>query len=243
MVGVDYKALTAAEQFLFARYFIHKTVYYHKTTFALEEAFRQLIKRCRDKEKYGLPRTGASLEKLVRQPLFLHGFTDQYLDNIAREATTDGSKIISRLAKAIVYRKPPKLLRQECMLVDHTDSEALAINRCANFTKACEKNLAEFARKSKISLGLFLLANLKPVRLEERGQRLSPKEAVNQPSEVEDELIKVFGPGEPEPESLVDYKESLISVCGHLGCHMTRLYVLEDDPKVVEKLRKAVKAW
>ena len=48
MLGVDEKALTAVEHFLLARFFMHKAVYYHKTTFGIEEAARQLLRRVRD---------------------------------------------------------------------------------------------------------------------------------------------------------------------------------------------------
>ena len=40
---------------LIARFFMHKTVYYHKTTYGIEEAMRQLIRRMRPIEEYGLP--------------------------------------------------------------------------------------------------------------------------------------------------------------------------------------------
>ncbi|MCE9552284.1 MAG: HD domain-containing protein [Planctomycetes bacterium] len=40
MLGVQYKAITALEHFTLARFFMHKAVYYHKTTYALEEACR-----------------------------------------------------------------------------------------------------------------------------------------------------------------------------------------------------------
>jgi hypothetical protein len=36
MLGISEKAIPAAEQFLFARYFMHQAVYFHKTTVAIE---------------------------------------------------------------------------------------------------------------------------------------------------------------------------------------------------------------
>ena len=50
LLGVDEKAMPAAEQYLFARYFMHRTVYWHKTTCAFEGAARQLIRRIRDEK-------------------------------------------------------------------------------------------------------------------------------------------------------------------------------------------------
>ena len=55
MIGIDWTALPAAEQFLFARYFMYRTVYYHKTTFGMEETFRQLLRRCQQREGYSVP--------------------------------------------------------------------------------------------------------------------------------------------------------------------------------------------
>ena len=40
-VGVELKALPAAEHFLLARLYMHRVVYYHKTTFGMEEACRR----------------------------------------------------------------------------------------------------------------------------------------------------------------------------------------------------------
>jgi HD superfamily phosphohydrolase len=64
MLGVSDKALTAVEHFLLARFFMHRSVYYHKTTFALEEACRQLLRRLRDRKKYGVPVDGEAVKAL-----------------------------------------------------------------------------------------------------------------------------------------------------------------------------------
>ena len=42
------EAITAANHFLTARFYMHRSVYYHKTTFGFEEACRQLFRRLRD---------------------------------------------------------------------------------------------------------------------------------------------------------------------------------------------------
>jgi HD superfamily phosphohydrolase len=75
MVGVTEKALPAAEQFLLARFFMHKAVYFHKTTFGIEEACRQLLRRIRDAGLFEIPRDGKGVLRLVRSP-DLAGFTD-----------------------------------------------------------------------------------------------------------------------------------------------------------------------
>jgi HD superfamily phosphohydrolase len=242
MVGIAYKALTAAEQFLFARYFMHKAVYYHKTIFGLEEAFRQLLRRCRDSGRYGLPEHGEAVRRLVVSPELL-GLTDQYLDAITRKALDDTDPVINRLARTILYRKPPKLLREEQVLIDNSKEEHKKTNRCTVFLKGCEEKLAALRHNHDIALGLFLLAEPKPVVLEKRGSVIPAAEAKGQPTEKEDELIKVFVRGEEEPKSLVDIPESLVERCGSHSCRITRLYVVEEDLNKVDALRGTVATW
>ena len=45
VVGIERKALAAVEHFVLARFFMHKAVYYHKTTYGFEECCRQLLRR------------------------------------------------------------------------------------------------------------------------------------------------------------------------------------------------------
>ena len=81
MLGVDEKALAAAEHFLLARVFMHRVVYYHKTTYGFEEACRQLLRRMRDCKRYDslLAKDGTAVRSIVcgRE---LRGFTDDYVD-------------------------------------------------------------------------------------------------------------------------------------------------------------------
>jgi len=243
MIGIDYKALSAAEQFLLARYFMHKTVYYHKTTFALEEACRQLLRRCRDKGKYGVPATGEQIEAIVSDPAKLLEFTDHYVDSVAHKALVDSDLVIARLAHAVVFRKPPKLLREACSLVDLTNKEALRFNAAATFMRACCEKLVPLARQVKLPVGRFLLAETLPRRLEKRGPVIPPSEASAQPPESQDELIRVFVRGESEPKPLVDVSESVVRLCGNHEWRATRLYVVDDDDARVVKLRRVVQNW
>lgn len=242
MIGIDQKALTAAEQFLLARYFMHKAVYYHKTTFGLEEAFRQLLRRCRDAGSYEIPKNGKAVRELVQGTRLLD-FTDHFLDAIARRASRSRGRIVRSLAKAIVHRKPPKLLREERALIDDGSEEEKRHNRCSAFVTACESHLEKLARDFRIPLPLFLLAEPRPIRLEKRGSLVPATKVGEQPSEEQDELIKVFDRDEPEPRSLVDIPESLIRHCANRSLRITRLYVVEEGMKQVSQLRKAVMNW
>jgi HD superfamily phosphohydrolase len=239
MVGIRWKALSGAEQFVFARYFMHRVVYYHKTVFGLEEAFRQLVRRCRGQPGYDLPPNGSAVRELVGDRRQLPDFTDQFLDRVARRALEDKNPVIARLAKVIVYRKPPKLLREECVLIDETSPDQF--NRCSWLEGTSREKVPQLARQFGLPLGLFLVGAPPPIRLEKRGHVVVP--GPPQPPEEEDELIKVFKPGKEEPMSLVDIPESIIGTCAHRTFRITRLYVLEDDPKKVRKMRDTVAAW
>lgn len=243
MIGIDHKALSAAEQFLLARYFMHKTVYYHKTTFALEEACRQLLRRCRDKRAYHIPRTGREIEGVVRDSSKLLEFTDHLVDSVAHKALSDSDQVIRSLAEAIVYRKPPKLLREESALVDMNNEENKRHNAASAFMKSCAEKLERLATDFKMPLGKFLLAETRPIRLEERGPLIPAAQAAQQPAEEEDELIKVFVPGEQEPKSLVDVSDSIVRLCANHAARVTRLYVVEHDKTIVARMRKQVERW
>lgn len=112
MIGIDYKAISAAEQYLLARFFMHKTVYYHKTTFALEEVLRQLLRRCRDKKMYGVPRDGGKIREIVTDSSRLLSFTDSFVDRIAYQAIDDRDPVIKALAHAVVFRRPQVCLKK-----------------------------------------------------------------------------------------------------------------------------------
>jgi HD superfamily phosphohydrolase len=115
-VGISEKAMPAAEQFLLARFFMHRTVYYHKTTFGIEEVCRQLLRRLRDQEKYKIPTDGNKIRKLVTSDA-LGTFTDAYVDQIIQKAVNDDDQVIQTLAKSIQKRRPPKLLAEVNVLV------------------------------------------------------------------------------------------------------------------------------
>ncbi len=242
---MSYKAICAAEQFVFARYFMHRTVYYHKTTFGLEEAFRQLIRRCRDQRgRHGVPKDGAAVEKRVVNRRGLLEFTDEYLDKVAQQALDDEDEVIRSLAEVVVFRRPPKLLREVVAIIDDASPNDAQNNDCSTFLKTCKERLDGLATRFHKPLGLFLVTELpKPLRLEKRGPVMSVVAARRQSEEKEEELIKVFLPGDREPKSLVEVRESILNHCGGLSCLIVRLYVVEDDPAIVRRMEREVSAW
>jgi HD superfamily phosphohydrolase len=85
MVGFSDKALSAVEHLLFARFFMHRAVYYHKTVYGLEETCRQLLRRLRDRDdkkgRYGVPVDGEEVKKIVTSKKLVT-FSDAFVDDI-----------------------------------------------------------------------------------------------------------------------------------------------------------------
>jgi HD superfamily phosphohydrolase len=242
MIGVAEKALPAAEQFLLARFFMHKAVYFHKTTYGIEEACRHLLRRIRDAGKFGMPRDGEEILKLVRSP-GLAGFTDDYVDNLIHEAAQEDDPVLKALALCIETRRPPKLLMEVQVL---EDAKHQATHRGMFFFSLAKRSVKALAEKYGIPLGQFLLCKTRPLRLEPRGSSLTADQARSVEPEQEDELIKVFVGDSAEPKSLVEVTHSLIHVCSDYVWQAFRLYVVyegADRDDVLSRLQAEVSTW
>ena len=242
MVGVLEKALPAAEQYLFARFFMYKAVYYHKTTFGIEEACRQLLRRIRDANLFEIPRDGEAVLGLVRST-DLVSFTDDYVDRLVQLASKEGDDVMKALAGCIEKRRPPKLLHEVQVL---EDTEHQTHNRGKVFFSTAKRSLKALAEKYDIPPGQFLLCYTKPLKLEPRGAFVRAEQARGLEPEEEDELIKVFTGDDPEPKSLVEIEHSLMYVCSNHQWQAFRLYVVYDgtDKKdVVGRLHSEVRGW
>ncbi len=237
-VGISEKAMPAAEQFLIARFFMHRTVYHHKTTFGMEEVCRQLIRRLRAQGKYGIPKDGKEIEKLVASEA-LGTFTDAFVDEIIQKAVNDENQVIQLLARSIKKRQPPQRLKEVNVLISRQEIKGHHVG--TTFKLNCRLRLSKLAKDFNIPLEQFILCETKPFYLEKRGHLVATEEAWD-----EEELIKVFEAGESEPKSLVDIPYSLVSRCAGLVFQSFRLYVVYDGEKkdsVITKLREAVKDW
>ncbi len=245
LIGVDEKAMTAAEQYLFARYFMHRAVYWHKTTYAFEEAARQLIRRIRDAEaaKYGLPSDGTAVTAIMKGAT-LRSFNDAFLDTlIARAAVDSAIEAIKTTAQSLLDRRPAKLLREVCDM-QRDDSFGA---RATAFKKDCKHKLSDLARDSKLPLWRFMYCETLPLRLEKRGPDIRAADAGSEPPEEADELIRVFPRGETDhPKPLVDLEHSLINAIKGARVRILRLYVIDagdlDDARC-EELRDTVRGW
>jgi hypothetical protein len=241
ILGVEEKALTAVDHFLLARFFMHRSVYYHKTTFGLEEACRQLLRRLRDQEKFEIPANGNAVAEFVKGPS-LGRFTDGYVDTLVEKAALDEDAVIRALANSIRRRRPPKLLR-EVLVLEQTGKSAHA---GALFKKDCRHQLKALAEKNGIPLGRFLVCETRPLTLEERGALLTEEQARSLDPEEKEEIIKVFVGNDAEPTSVVNIQHSIVHLCSNHYFQAFRLYLVCDDSTddaLVNKLRQEVSRW
>jgi len=252
MVGFSEKALSAVEHLLLARFFMHRTVYYHKTTYGLEETCRQLLRRLRDREdskyRYGVPVDGNEIKKIVTSKK-LNTFSDAFVDRIIRKAVNDKDKVIRSLAHSIQSRKPPKLLK-EVPVCEETEKQYHAGKW---FMQNCRAKLKNLADEFQIPLQQFLLCDLK-ANILKRPEGLTSGQAAQMGSEQirerafeeEEEDIKIFVGNDEEPTSLMDIEYSLVVKYADYFFQMFRLYVVyegEDRDEVVSQLHAKVKGW
>jgi hypothetical protein len=241
VVGVKEKAITAVDHFLLGRFFMYRSVYYHKTTFGLEEACRQLLRRGRDAGKFDIPVDGDAVRALV-QGTKLGTFTDAFVDRVIELAAEDSDPVTKALANSIRRRRPPKLLK-EVLVLQRNDTTAHA---GVLFKTNIKHQLARLAKNRNLPEGHFLVAETKPLTLEERGSQLSEHQLRKLKPEERQQIIKVFVTGQPEPVSVVDVPHSLLHICSNHFFQAFRLYLVPDentDDVFVEHLRDEVRGW
>ena len=250
VVGFSDKALPAVEHFLLARFFMQRTVYYHKTIYGMEEACRQLLRRLRDRdgEHYGVPTDGEAVKNLVTSG-DLRMFTDAFVDNIIQRAVDDEDSVVRALAKSIQSRRPPALLKK-VPVCEETESQYHAGK---TFIQNCKAKLRDLADEFQIPLQQFLLCEPKSTIVKHHkgptfGQaaQMKPDQIKEKASEEEEEDIKIFVGDDEEPTSLMDIEHSLVVKYANYFFQMFRLYVIyegEGRDSVIAKLHEKVKDW
>ena len=247
LLGISEPAMPAAEQFLLARFFMHRCVYYHKTTYGLEEACKQLLRRVRNAGKYDLAVNGDDVKEMVQSPNKLQKFDDSYVDNIVRKAVEDEDEVIKALASAIQSRRPPKLLKEVCVF---SDDET---NRGTIFLQNCKFELESLSNTFGIPLGQFLYCTPKAIVLEKNVdrqtvgqiQQLSERERAEKIKD-EEELIRVFTSDGEEPKTLAEIEHSIICKCANQSFKIFRLYVIyygKDRDEKMQQLMNKVQDW
>jgi len=242
MLGIEHKALAAAEHLLLARSFVFRVVCQHKTTYGLEEAARQLLCRIRKKGLYKLPTKRKDILGLVTSKQ-LPTFTDAYLDQIFIQASTHTDAVIKSLARSITSRRPPRLLK-EIRAFSKKDEK---YGQGALFLRDCKQGLQSLAASSGVPAGQFLICELPSIGFEARGPNVAAAEALKMKEEGAEEMIKVFWPEEAkEPTDIVDVPHSMFHVIGDYVFRTYRLYVAypeDDQDEVVAQLRQKVAHW
>lgn len=249
MLGISEQALPAVEQFLLARFFMHRCVYYHKTTYGLEEACKQLLRRIRDAGNNIIATDGDAVKKIVKAPDKLQRFDDSYVDNIVRKAVNDNDEVIKALASAIQSRRPPKLLKEVCVFSNKDDKT----NRGTIFRQNCKFKLKSLSDTFKIPLGQFLYCAPKAIMLEKNvnPQPVGKTEKMTQPEKAEkikeeEELIRVFTADDEEPKTLAEIDYSIINKCANQSFKIFRLYVVydgKDRDEKMQQLKAKVQDW
>jgi hypothetical protein len=250
-VGCLQKALPAIEQFLFARFFMHQVVYYHKTTYGIEEVCRQLVRRLRDRgtKNYGVPRDGNEIREIATSSRLLT-FTDAFLDDVIRQAANDKDPCIRCLAGSIQGRHTPKLIEQ----VSVCEKMGEKYHAVKTFMSDCRSKVGDLAKEFKLELWQFLLCETPPLGLLRikpppswrEAAKLEAYEIQDQATKEEEEDIRIFQDENKEPESLLSFEESLVARCASYVFQSFRLYVVlreTDDEGILSKLREAVAGW
>jgi HD superfamily phosphohydrolase len=250
VVGFTQKALPAVEQFLFARFFMHQVVYYHKTTYGLEEACRQLLRRLRDRKKsYGVPANGNEIREIVTSHR-IFTFTDAFLDRVISQAAEDKDECIKCLACCIQSRRPPKLLKE----VSVCEKAETKYHAGKTFMSNCRGDIEGLSKKFKLKLWQFLLCSNPPLKLlkiqptltARQAKKLGTGQMKDQAEKEEEEDIKIFRKGATEPDSLITFENTLIARCANYAFQSFRLYVVlreGEDENITSKLQKEVENW
>jgi HD superfamily phosphohydrolase len=234
---------------------MYRVVYYHKTTFGMEEACRQLLRRLRDGygEKYDIPLNGDKLKERFKSDE-LNTFTDAFVDRIIQHAVDhegdeDKDKVIRTLACSIQSRRPPKLIKevQVCEESGRKHHEGTA------FFEKCRNNLKNLSEEFRIPLGQFLLCSPSVTIINDSGQyrvseiaSLNADELRSKKHKEEEEQIWIFKDENLEPESFWDLEHSLVKKCAKYFIQSFRLYVVyegQDKDNVIARLREAVNDW
>ncbi len=247
-IGVCERAIPAVEHYLLARYFMHRTVYCHRTTVAFEEACRQLLRRLRDQRIYSVPEDGNQIEAIITSPRLL-GFTDAFIDNIIQEAATDDDEVIRSLAGSIQSRNAPKLLKEVLVLEEKTREH----HSGATFKNRCYRQIKELAGKHSLPLELFLFYESKQITFEKSESRfkLSEIDEISDPDQKkilkkEKEIVQIFSPEDSEPRSIFDFDYSIIKKLSELEFRICRLYFVPYASlpgSKIDELRAEIKDW
>jgi HD superfamily phosphohydrolase len=235
---VSYKAATAVEHFLVARYFMYKTVALHKTVFAFEALVRHILFLLRQKgEIYA---DGRAIEQMVRTDEFLD-FNDAYVDKKVEEFSKRKTlQNIVFLCKALNKRKPPKLIHEVAVLSDrnHPTDPAYAV-----FTNDRAGKINTLKKKYDIEPWRVIWKDPKDLHFEGLGPFVQLSAASGVTPEETAELVRIKM-RDGTIGNLVEDKTSIVYHLSRLKFQMSRVYVVGQLTKAkLQKIQKEVQAW
>lgn len=166
------------------------------------------------------------------------------MDKLVLRAASHKDQVIKVLANTIRERRPPKLLKEVCVFERNETQHHAG----TTFKHNCKHKLKNLAEEFDIPLGQFLICETPPLMLEQRGGRLSEKQARDLQPEEKEELIKVFlsKDEDAEPVSIVSVKHSIAAVCSNHFFQSFRLYLVRDpgvQDDTVNELCESVQDW
>lgn len=236
-VVVSHKAATAAEHFLIARYFMHKAVYFHKTTFGLEALLRHILFLMR--QAGHIYTDGKQIEALIETDDFLD-FHDGYVDAVVQKFARGANEgPIPHLCKALKERKPPKLLHQVMVLQEASQKMD---PEYALFTKDRVARIKQMAEQHGIPAQRWIWEDPKDIKFESFGPFIPLGDAGLEPGETA-EMIRVREP-DGSIRKLVEDQRSILHHLGNLRFRMSRLYLVGPVERgKLEAITAEVKAW
>lgn len=241
-IALAEKASAAAEHFLVARYYMHKVVYFHKTTFAFEALLRQILYLMRNEG--WIYRDGDAIEEMViseDDPQFFQ-FHDGYIDAALQKAALDSSDgVLKELCNQLLTRTPPKLLHEVSSLrigegQHRTEYEMFRYDR--------EARIRKLSNQFNIPCEFWIWEQLpKDVSFESMGPSVSLARAAELKPEETSGLIRVKS-GDGSVRRLLEDKTSIIYHLSQLSLQTSRLYLAKTvDESLLKSIKEEVMGW
>jgi hypothetical protein len=238
LLALDRRAVTAAEHFVVARYFMSKAVYLHKTVFGFEAMLRQALFLLR--KRGGLWEDGSAIEQLVVHPSELLDFDDGFVDALIKTEADKRGRMspLVKICRALCYRRPPELLAEFASLAraGHDDEQFVRFQ-----TRKLDQ-LKQAAKSTGIPIECWLWEDPKELSFEKLGPFLSLTEAQTSEKVETNELMRIMDKRRTS-KPIIEDQNSILHHLAQVKFQMARLYVVEEEEGRLEKARREVKSW
>jgi len=242
-VLVRAKAANSIEHMLLGRYFMFNTVYMHKTVFGFEEMVRRIVVMLWKQGK--IPHSGEDIEKMAEDDSdeFLR-FNDGYLDEKIRvSAENRRDKALATLCKAVLFRKPPKLVYQISALKENNKLDAKTGEKYALLTRRQESLQKELVKEFHVPKEQWFFRDIKGPLFEKLHPLVTLQQArQGQEEEAIRELVKVRKPS-GEIVNLVEQERSILHYLSQLTPVLYRIYVVGIDNTKAPQVNKYIDKW